>query len=189
MTERSFQKDLQDIVEAKSPRAWTFGAKSFNSAGNKKTFRNGHYSGKKRDNFKLRTKIVPRELRPKYSGVTESLPHPRLVIHPWRIYSSYGHWDDHFDDGYIRHMALNGLNWCYVSVFFSNCSSFNTSGFNPFACTPQCVEKVHFWRICFCTGRNLFVMQNFNQQQIWEWFTHFPTRSRLSTFDHIVGKS
>ena len=36
-------------------------------------------------------------------------PHPQLVIHPWRIYPSYGHWDDHFDDGYIRHVALNGL--------------------------------------------------------------------------------
>ena len=45
-------------------------------------------------------------------GVAESLPRPQLLIHPWRIYPSYGHWDDHFDDGYIRHMALNGLRSC-----------------------------------------------------------------------------
>ena len=109
VTERSFQKDLQDIVETKSPRAWKFCAKSLESAGNKKTLRNGHNSGKKKDNFELRTKIVPWEPRPKHFRVAESLPRPQLVIHPWRIYPSYGHWDDHFDDGYIRHHALNGL--------------------------------------------------------------------------------
>ena len=38
VTERSFQKDLQDIVETKSPRDWRFGAKSYKSAGNKKLF-------------------------------------------------------------------------------------------------------------------------------------------------------
>ena len=110
VTERSSQKELQDIVEVQSPRARTFGAKFYKSAGNKKTLRNEHNSGKKRDNFELRTKIVPREPRPKHSGVAESLPRPQLVIRPWRIYPSYGHRDDHFDDGYIRHMALNGLN-------------------------------------------------------------------------------
>ena len=36
VTEQSFQKDLQDIFETKGTRAWTFGAKSFQSAGNKK---------------------------------------------------------------------------------------------------------------------------------------------------------
>ena len=77
--------------------------------GKQKTFRNEHNSGKKKDIFELRIKIVPRGPRPKHSGVAESLPRPQLVIHPWRIYPSYGHWDDHFDDGYIRHMALNGL--------------------------------------------------------------------------------
>ena len=109
--ERSFQKEHQNIVQTKSHRAWTFGAKSLKSAGNRKTLRNGHNSGKKRDNFELRTKIVPRWPRPKHSRVAESLPRPQLVIHPWRIYPSYGHWDDHFDDGYIRHVALNGLKW------------------------------------------------------------------------------
>ena len=78
--------------------------------GKQKTLRNEHNSGKKRDNFELRMKIVPCEPRPKHSEVAEPLPRPQLVIHPWRIYPSYGHWDDHFDDGYIRHMALNGLN-------------------------------------------------------------------------------
>ena len=77
--------------------------------GKQKTLRNEHNSGKKRDNFELRTEIVPWEPRPKHSGVAEPLPRPQLVIHPWRIYPSYGHWDDHFDDGYIRHVALNGL--------------------------------------------------------------------------------
>ena len=77
--------------------------------GKQKTLRNEHNTGKKRDNFELRTKIVPRESRPKHSGVAESLPRPQPIIHPWRIYPSYGHWEDHFDDGYIRHMALNGL--------------------------------------------------------------------------------
>ena len=108
-TKRSFQNKLQSIVETKSSRAWTFGAKSYKSAGNRKTLRNEHNSGKKRDIFELRTKIVPWEPRPKHSRVAESLPRPQLFIHPWRIYPSYGHWDDLFDDGYIRHMALNGL--------------------------------------------------------------------------------
>ena len=50
-------------------------------------------------------------------GRPHSMELPTLVlmyscIHPWRIYPSYGHWDDHFDDGYIRHMALNGLIIC-----------------------------------------------------------------------------
>ena len=81
----------------------------FQKRGKQKTLRKGHISGKKRDNFELRTKIVPQEPRPKLSRVAESLQRPQLVIHPWRIYPSYGHWDDHFDDGYIRHMALNGL--------------------------------------------------------------------------------
>ena len=52
------------------------------SAKNIKTLRNGHNSGRKRDNFELRTKIVPREPRPKHSRVAESLPRPQLVIHP-----------------------------------------------------------------------------------------------------------
>ena len=104
-----FQKELHDIVETKSPSAQLFGAKSYKSAGNKKTLQNEHNSGKKGDIFELQTKVVPWEPRPKHSRVTESLQRPQLVIHPWRIYPSYGHWDDHFDDGYIRHMALNGL--------------------------------------------------------------------------------
>ena len=108
-TKRSFQKKLQGIVETKNSRAWTFGAKSYKSAGNRKTLRNEHNSGKKRDIFELRMKIVPWEPCPKHSGVAETLPRPQLVIHPWRIYPSYGHWDDLFDDGYIRHMALNEL--------------------------------------------------------------------------------
>ena len=62
-----------------------------------------------KEDFELRTKIIPWEPRPKHSEVAEPLPRPQLAIHPWRIYPSYGHWDDHFDDGYIRHMALNGL--------------------------------------------------------------------------------
>ena len=98
-------KEPQNIVQSKSPRAWTFGAKSFKSAGNKKTLRNGHNSGKKRDNFELRTKIIPRQPRPKHSRVAESLPRPATchspmtdisVIRPlrwsfwWRIYPSCG---------------------------------------------------------------------------------------------------
>ena len=59
-TERSFQKEPQNIVQTKSPRAWTFGAKFFKSAGNRKTLRKGYNSGKKWDNFELRTKIVLR---------------------------------------------------------------------------------------------------------------------------------
>ena len=91
----------------------------FQKRGKQKTLRKGHISGKKRDNFELRTKIVPREPRPKLSRVAECLPRPQLVNHPWRIYPSYGHWDDHFDDGYIRHMALNGLSASFASrVFF-----------------------------------------------------------------------
>ena len=59
VTGRSFQKELQDIVETKSTRARTFGAKFYKSAGTKKTLRNVHNSGKKRDNFELPTNIVP----------------------------------------------------------------------------------------------------------------------------------
>ena len=81
-TKRSFQKKLQGIVETKSSRARTFGAKSYKSAGNRKTLRNEHNSGKKRDIFELRAKIVPREPRPKHSGVAESLLRRQLVIHP-----------------------------------------------------------------------------------------------------------
>ena len=54
----------------------------FQKRGKQNTLRNGHISGKKRDNFELQTKIVPREPRPKHSRVAESLPRPQLVIHP-----------------------------------------------------------------------------------------------------------
>ena len=99
------------------PQSWNVWRQIFQKRGKQKTRRNGHNSGKKRDIFELRTKIVPREPPPKHSGVAESLPRPQLVIHPWRIYPSYGHWDDHFGDGYIRHMALNGLSWRQLRWF------------------------------------------------------------------------
>ena len=38
VTEQTFQKELQDVVETKSPRARTFGTKSYKSTGNKKLF-------------------------------------------------------------------------------------------------------------------------------------------------------
>ena len=104
-----FSKRPPGHRRSRKPQSLNIWRQIFQKRGKQKTLLNGHYSGKKRDSFELRTKIVPRELRPKHFGVAESLPRPQLVIHPWRIYPSYGHWDDHFDDGYIRHMALNGL--------------------------------------------------------------------------------
>ena len=96
-----------------NPQSLNVWRQIFQKRGKQKTLRKGHISGKKRVNLELRTKIVPREPRPKLSRVAESLPRPQLVIHPWRIYPSYGHWDDHFDDGYIRHVALNGLSFSF----------------------------------------------------------------------------
>ena len=118
MTKRSFQKKLQGIVETKKPQSSKVWRQILQKRGKqKKTLPNEYNSGKKRDYFELRTKIIPWEPRPNHSEVAESLPRPQLVIHPWRIYSSYGHWDDHFDDGYIRHMALNGLKFLGHSLW------------------------------------------------------------------------
>ena len=117
-----FSKRPPGHRRSQKPQSLNIWRQIFQKRGKQKTLRNGHNSGKKRDKFELRTKIVPRELRPKHSGVAESLPRPHFVIHPWRIYPSYGHWDDHFDDGYIRHMTLNGLitGWCTFFDTFGN---------------------------------------------------------------------
>ena len=64
------------------PRSLNVWHQIFQKRGKQKALQNGHNSGKKRDNFKFRTKIVPREPRPKHSRVAESLPCPQLVIHP-----------------------------------------------------------------------------------------------------------
>ena len=107
--EAEFSKRPPSHRQKQKPQSFNVWRQIFQKRGKQKTLRKGHISGKKGDNFELRTKIVPREPRPKLSRVAESLPRLQCVIHPWRIYPSYGHWDDHFDDGYIRQMALNGL--------------------------------------------------------------------------------
>ena len=79
---RSFQKDLQDIVETKRPQSLNVWRQIFQNRRKQKTLQNEHNSGKERDNFALRTKIVAREPHPKHSRVAESLPRSQLVIHP-----------------------------------------------------------------------------------------------------------
>ena len=115
VTERSFQKYFLDIVETKRPRAWMFGAKSFKSAGNKKLFETDitlerkeiFLSFERKSSLESLAQDIPQWPSPSHAR--------KLVIHPWRIYPSYGHWDDHFDDGYICHMALNGLTFLRVT--------------------------------------------------------------------------
>ena len=114
-----FQKEVQDIIETKSPSARLFGAKSYKSAGKqeklfevnitlerkeikilqkrgetRKTLRSEHNSGKKRDNFELRMNIIPWEPRP---NIPEWPSHPPPPSHTHNL--SFTH------DGYIRHAA------------------------------------------------------------------------------------
>ena len=103
-----FKKTSKTSSKPEAPELESFAPNLSKARETKQIFRNGHNSGKKRDNFELGTKIVPWEPRPEHSRVAESLPRPQLVIHPWRIYPSYGHWDDHFDDGYVQFPTFTG---------------------------------------------------------------------------------
>ena len=105
-----FKKTSKRSSKPKAPELERLAPNLSKARETKKLFKTGISLERKEIIFELRTKIVPREPRPKLSPAAKSLPRPQLAIHPWRIYPSYGHWDDHFDDGHIRHMALNGLN-------------------------------------------------------------------------------
>ena len=64
----------------------------------------------------------------------------------WRIYPSYGHWDDHFDDGYIRHMAINGLKGSsYITKmhlkFFCRSLAVKYCNFTNFRCVKTSVAS------------------------------------------------
>ena len=90
MTERSFQKELQDIVETKSPRARTFGAKFYKSAGNKKLFETNI--------TRERKEIIPSFER------KSSLESLAQNISEWPS-PSYAHNLSFTHDGYIQHTA------------------------------------------------------------------------------------
>ena len=157
--ERDFQKELQDTVETKSPRAQTFGAKSQKSAGNKKL-------------FEMNVTQERKEILSSFEGKSSlgslaqnilrwpSTSHARnFVIHPWRIYPSYGHWDDHFDDGYIRHVALNGLTPPFEGI----------KNFDEWtSCLPAyfCVGHHLCWDPVFPVGMHCYVLWRHHMQAL-----------------------
>ena len=90
VTNRSFQKELQDIVETKSPRARTFGAKSYKSAGNKKLFEMNITLERKEIFSSFERKSTPESL-------AQNVPEWPSPSHARNL--SFTH------DGYIRHTA------------------------------------------------------------------------------------
>ena len=104
-TERSFQKDLQDIVETKSPRDWKFGAKSYKSAGNKKKLFETDITLERKEIISSFERNRPLRASPKTFSSGRVPPTPATchspmtdisVIRPlrwsfwWRIYPSHG---------------------------------------------------------------------------------------------------
>ena len=106
-----FQKELEDIVQTNAPMLECLAPNLTKAQETKKLFEINITRERKELclSFERKTSLESLTQNIPHSGVAEYLPRPQLVIHPWQIYPSYGHWDDHFDDGYIGHMALNGL--------------------------------------------------------------------------------
>ena len=90
VTDRGFQKELQDIVEAKSLRARTFGAKFCKSAGNKKLFEMNITRERKEIISSFERKSSPENL-------AQNIPKWPSPSHAHNL--SFTH------DGYIRHTA------------------------------------------------------------------------------------
>ena len=145
--ESDFQKEPQDIVATKSPRAQTFGAKSQKSAGNKKLFEMKVTRERKEilSSFEQKSSLgslaqnILQWLSPSHAR--------NFVIHPWRIYPSCGHRDDHFDDGYILYMALNGLRWL-GTVVTSHTASLRQAYTPVMSMLQKAVQSTH------CTSCN-----------------------------------
>ena len=86
------EKSAKTLLKPKTPGHEHL-APNLTKARETKNRRNEHNAGKKRDIFKLQTKIVPGEPRPIHSRVAESLPTTPAT-------RSFTH------DGYIRHWPL-----------------------------------------------------------------------------------
>ena len=143
MTERSFQKELQDIVETKSPRARTFGAKFCKNAGNKKLFEMNITRERKEIISSFERKSSPESLAqniPEWPG--PSFTHNLSFTH----------------DGYIRHTATEMIILMTdISVIWH---STGKSSVEPLALRPSgAITREDFYSHSEFHGENSIIKQ------------------------------